>query len=98
MLTRLWYPQRMTVHTPGATVRRSWASDLDLATLYALLALRTEIFVVEQECAYQELDGRDRVGDHPPARPPDRPVGVVRVVGDLAHGLLGAARAEAPVE
>lgn len=59
MLTRLWYPQRMTVHTPGATVRRSWASDLDLATLYALLALRTEIFVVEQECAYQELDGRD---------------------------------------
>ncbi|MEU6697406.1 GNAT family N-acetyltransferase [Pseudonocardia sp. NPDC046786] len=49
----------MTVHTPGATVRRSWAPDLDTGTLYALLALRTEVFVVEQECPYQELDGRD---------------------------------------
>ena len=49
----------MTVHTPGATVRRSWAPDLDLETFYALLALRTQVFVVEQECAYQELDGRD---------------------------------------
>lgn len=49
----------MAVHTPGATVRRSWAPDLDLETLYALLALRTRVFVVEQECAYQELDGRD---------------------------------------
>jgi ElaA protein len=34
-------------------------SDLDARTLYALLNLRTEVFVVEQECAYQELDGRD---------------------------------------
>ncbi|MFP5073014.1 GNAT family N-acetyltransferase [Pseudonocardia nantongensis] len=49
----------MTVHTPGATVRRSWAADLDTGTLYALLALRSAVFVVEQECAYQELDGRD---------------------------------------
>ncbi|OSY41263.1 ElaA protein [Pseudonocardia autotrophica] len=47
------------MHTQGATVRRSWASDLDTGTLYALLALRTEVFVVEQECPYQELDGRD---------------------------------------
>ncbi|MBC3190800.1 GNAT family N-acetyltransferase [Pseudonocardia sp. C8] len=49
----------MTVHTPGATVRRSWVPDLDLATFYALLALRAQVFVVEQQCAYQELDGRD---------------------------------------
>lgn len=49
----------MSVHTPGATVRHTWASDLDLETFYALLALRTQVFVVEQECAYQELDGRD---------------------------------------
>src|SRR4029077_9616 len=34
--------------------------------------------------------GVGRVGDHPPARCPDRPVGIVRVVGDLADGLLGA--------
>jgi ElaA protein len=34
-------------------------ADLDTTTLYALLRLRTEIFVVEQGCAYPELDGRD---------------------------------------
>ncbi|MFI5498945.1 GNAT family N-acetyltransferase [Nocardia asteroides] len=41
------------------TLRRSWAADLDAATLYRLLSLRVEVFVVEQECAYPELDGRD---------------------------------------
>ncbi len=34
-------------------------ADLDLATLYAILRLRVDVFVVEQECAYPELDGRD---------------------------------------
>jgi len=34
-------------------------SELDNATLYALLKLRTEVFVVEQQCPYPELDGRD---------------------------------------
>ena len=33
--------------------------DLDTTTLYALLKLRTDVFVVEQECPYPELDGRD---------------------------------------
>jgi ElaA protein len=33
--------------------------ELDAATLYALLRLRVEVFVVEQQCAYRELDGRD---------------------------------------
>jgi ElaA protein len=43
----------------SATVHRSWAADLDPATLYALLRLRVDVFVVEQKCAYAELDGRD---------------------------------------
>lgn len=34
-------------------------ADLDAATLYAVLKLRTDVFVVEQACAYPELDGRD---------------------------------------
>ncbi len=34
--------------------------DIDAYTLYALLRLRVDIFVVEQECAYPELDGLDR--------------------------------------
>jgi ElaA protein len=33
--------------------------SLDPATLYALLRLRVDVFVVEQECPYPELDGRD---------------------------------------
>ena len=40
-------------------LRRSWAQDLDASTLYALLQLRVEVFVVEQNCPYAELDGRD---------------------------------------
>lgn len=35
------------------------AGELDAPTLYALLRLRVDVFVVEQECAYPELDGRD---------------------------------------
>jgi len=33
--------------------------ELDPATLYALLRLRVDVFVVEQHCPYPELDGRD---------------------------------------
>ncbi len=39
--------------------RRAGSADLDPGTLYALLKLRTDVFVVEQACAYPELDGRD---------------------------------------
>jgi ElaA protein len=35
-------------------------ADLDTTTLYGLLKLRTDVFVVEQRCAYPELDGRDQ--------------------------------------
>ena len=34
-------------------------ADLDPATLYAILALRSAVFVVEQECVYLDPDGRD---------------------------------------
>lgn len=34
--------------------------DFTVARVYDLLALRTDVFVVEQACAYPELDGRDR--------------------------------------
>jgi ElaA protein len=46
-----------------AALRRSWAKDLDAATLYELLKLRVEVFVVEQACAYPELDGRDLLAE-----------------------------------
>ena len=34
-------------------------SELDKLELYQLLALRAEVFVVEQDCAYQDVDGKD---------------------------------------
>jgi len=40
-------------------LRRCRGADLDAATLYELLTLRVEVFVVEQSCPYPELDGRD---------------------------------------
>jgi ElaA protein len=47
-------------------LRRSWAKDLDAATLYELLKLRVEVFVVEQATPYPELDGRDLLTEtHP---------------------------------
>ena len=33
--------------------------ELSARTLHDLLKLRVDVFVVEQECAYPELDGRD---------------------------------------
>ncbi|MGO1880135.1 MAG: GNAT family N-acetyltransferase [Microbacterium gubbeenense] len=33
--------------------------QLDPVTLYGILRLRADVFVVEQECPYPDLDGRD---------------------------------------
>lgn len=50
---------------PGQTLtlHRARFADLDAATLYALLRLRSEVFVVEQECVFLDLDGRDAEPD-----------------------------------
>jgi len=34
-------------------------TDLDTVTLYAILRLRADVFIVEQHCAYSDVDGRD---------------------------------------
>lgn len=38
--------------------------DLTLAELHDLLQLRTDVFVVEQQCAYAEIDGMDPIAIH----------------------------------
>ncbi len=40
-------------------VRDAALADLHPGTLYRILALRAEVFVVEQECVYLDPDGRD---------------------------------------
>lgn len=39
-------------------------ADLNTEELYALLQLRSQVFVVEQHCPYQDLDGKDRQAMH----------------------------------
>ena len=39
-------------------------SELLIQELYDLLQLRSEIFVVEQDCVYQDLDGKDQKALH----------------------------------
>jgi len=39
-------------------------SELSTSELYDLLQLRSEVFVVEQKCAYQDLDGKDKDALH----------------------------------
>ena len=38
--------------------------DLTAAELYAALQLRSEVFVVEQACVFQEMDGADALAMH----------------------------------
>ena len=39
-------------------------SELSAAQLYQVLALRNAVFVVEQNCPYQDLDGADLSGEN----------------------------------
>ncbi|WP_340203618.1 GNAT family N-acetyltransferase [Ascidiimonas sp. W6] len=39
-------------------------NELSLLELYKLLELRSEVFVVEQDCVYQDLDGKDQKALH----------------------------------
>lgn len=42
---------------------KAWA-ELSPAELYDLLQLRSEVFVVEQQCAFQDIDGHDQRAQH----------------------------------
>ncbi|MFC6274515.1 GNAT family N-acetyltransferase [Levilactobacillus tangyuanensis] len=46
------------------TFKRVAFADLTTAELFAIYKLRTEVFVVEQECAYQEVDDLDLTAQH----------------------------------
>lgn len=61
---------------------------LDTRTLYDLLRLRTDVFVVEQQCPYPELDDRDRTALHVLGRDADRRVvAYARILPPDAEGL-----------
>jgi predicted GNAT family N-acyltransferase len=45
--------------TPPPALRRARFAELTPFEVYALCRLRVDVFVVEQQCPYPELDGRD---------------------------------------
>ncbi|SDU26085.1 GNAT family N-acetyltransferase [Stappia sp. ES.058] len=49
---------------PRLTATWSDLADLSPARIHALFRLRVAVFVVEQACAYAEIDGRDPDADH----------------------------------
>ena len=50
---------RVTLQPLATSVHRAYTADLDAEDFYRMLRLRVDVFVVEQACAYPELDGRD---------------------------------------
>ena len=55
--------QKLAASNP-ITYQSKVFSALQLDELYSILALRAEVFVVEQECPYQDLDGKDQKAVH----------------------------------
>jgi ElaA protein len=72
-------------------VRVASFAELDPRTAYLLWQLRESVFVVEQRCAYPELDGRDLEPGtrHLWTSCEDRPVGYLRILEDGDHVRVG---------
>jgi ElaA protein len=74
-------------------IRRAHGADIAAADLYAALALRAEVFVVEQDCPYLDPDGRDLepTTEHLWIELDGRPVAYLRVL-DEPDGTLRIGR------
>lgn len=55
-------------------------NGLSLDELYQIIQLRLEIFVVEQDCVYQDLDSKDKVAYHLFVKDDDEIVAVLRIL------------------
>ena len=45
------------------TIIKKW-KELSKEEVQSIFSLRAEVFIVEQECPYQDVDGRDNEADH----------------------------------
>jgi ElaA protein len=65
MTFKLWSVGAFKSPESHATVWRLMSfEDLRVGELYELLRLRSEVFVVEQQCVYLDIDGDDRDAHH----------------------------------
>ncbi|GAA3566639.1 GNAT family N-acetyltransferase [Snuella lapsa] len=63
------------------TIKIKTFSELNIHELYDMLQLRSEVFVVEQNCVYQDLDGKDERALHVLGLKHDRLVAYTRIFG-----------------
>jgi ElaA protein len=54
-------------------------SELTLVELYEILQIRSKIFVVEQDCVYQDVDGKDQKSLHVYCKKNDKIVAYTRI-------------------
>jgi ElaA protein len=76
---------------PQPVLRRARFADLTALEVYGLCRLRVDVFVVEQECPYPELDGRDLEPgtEHLWFEADGVPVATLRVLDDGAERAIG---------
>ncbi|MBQ2322856.1 MAG: GNAT family N-acetyltransferase [Bacteroidales bacterium] len=63
--------------------------DLTLDELYGLLRVRSEVFIVEQNCVYQDVDGDDKIAIHAWLTRGEKIVAMLRVLPSGSHNLDG---------
>lgn len=54
-------------------------NELNNEDLYQILRLRSEVFVVEQDCVYQDLDNKDQISVHIFKKEKDKIVAYTRI-------------------
>ena len=57
-------------------------NDLSLKNLYDIFALRSEVFVLEQGCIYQDIDGKDEKAEHVLVKKNNKIIAYARVLMD----------------
>lgn len=60
-------------------IRAKRFKELTTQELYDILQLRSEVFVVEQDCVYQDLDGKDQKAIHIIGQKMDKVVAYTRI-------------------
>ncbi len=65
--------------TVNMNIKVKTFQELTTSELYDLLQLRSEVFVLEQDCAYQDVDGKDKDALHVIGLKEDKTVAYTRI-------------------
>lgn len=73
------------METADPVLHKKAFQDLTVDELYELLRVRSEVFVVEQDCVYQDMDGDDQASIHLWLTDGDKVVALCRVCPAGTH-------------